>query len=398
MLHLQVNLSLTLTSVREVQLADGVANFLGYIAANWIDEQLRWNTSDYNGLSRLSLTGVDIWSPNFIQLYKIQSDFPLTVAYVMSNGLVTWLVAGELRGLCDQDMRLYPFDHHTCNIDFSEAVHDSSEMTLHPIFSFAQIYANITTGGQWKLGSSKAEVILGTNPEVEATGSMFRVSIILERRPEFLIIHMIIPYLLVSLLNIFTYLTPISSGERISFAITLMLAMIFYTTKFSETVPANSMEVSYTSIFTLLGNTYAAASVASSVVLSKLSTSYTKPVPHWLVKRLAKNWKVHELNRKDRGTETSNERTSNRRQQEIGATHLVTRIHDGRKLQEQKIKGCEGSSSDERFMGPKKYFECTDVVTWKEVADYFDRILFWCNLVLTLGTGVTIIALVLIKS
>ena len=238
----------------------------------------------------------------------------------------------------------------------------------------------------------------GYQSESEATGSMFRVSIILERRPEFLIIHMIIPYLLDSLLNIFTYLTPISSGERISFAITLMLAMIFYTTKFSETVPANSMEVSYTSIFTLLGNTYAAASVASSVVLSKLSTSYTKPVPHWLVKRLAKNRKVHQVNRKDRGTENSNQRTSDRRHQEIGATNLVTRIHDGRKLQGQKIKGCEGSSSEDRFMGPKTHFECTEVVTWKEVADYFDRMLFWCNLIVTLGTGITVIALVLIKS
>jgi hypothetical protein len=51
----------------------------------------------------------------------------------------------------------------------------------------------------------------------------------LKRQPMFFVLNLILPVCLMSILNIFVFLLPADSGERVGYAITVLLAIaVFY--------------------------------------------------------------------------------------------------------------------------------------------------------------------------
>jgi hypothetical protein len=51
-----------------------------------------------------------------------------------------------------------------------------------------------------------------------------------KRRPMFLVISIILPVMFISLLNIFVFILPQESGERVGFAITSLLSIVVFLT------------------------------------------------------------------------------------------------------------------------------------------------------------------------
>lgn len=67
---------------------------------------------------------------------------------------------------------------------------------------------------------------------------MFEIKI--KRRPEFSILNTCIPIICLGILNACVFLIPPESGERVSFAITVLLSFAVFMTIFSSILPKNS--------------------------------------------------------------------------------------------------------------------------------------------------------------
>ncbi|KAJ8318064.1 hypothetical protein KUTeg_003155 [Tegillarca granosa] len=83
--------------------------------------------------------------------------------------------------------------------------------------------------------------IFGYGPKTELLGHVSSATfyLILRRKSTFIIINLLLPIAFLSLINISVFLLPAASGERMSFAITVLLSLAVYVTIVSEKMPSS---------------------------------------------------------------------------------------------------------------------------------------------------------------
>ena len=70
--------------------------------------------------------------------------------------------------------------------------------------------------------------------------AQFQIQLVLARRSTLLMLITILPSVILSILNIMVFLLPPESGERISFTLTLLLALAVFLTIMSDNIPKSS--------------------------------------------------------------------------------------------------------------------------------------------------------------
>ena len=65
----------------------------------------------------------------------------------------------------------------------------------------------------------------------------------IQRRPEFYMAALVFPFLVLYFLSALTFLIPVESGEKISFAMTVLLAQMVVTGSFLQILPASSLHL-----------------------------------------------------------------------------------------------------------------------------------------------------------
>jgi hypothetical protein len=103
-----------------------------------------------------------------------------------------------------------------------------------------------TENGEWAL--LKAETVSGLIDEQFPT---FVIVLELRRRPTFVIVNVILPILFMGLLNVLVFFLPASSGERVSFAMTVLLAIAVFLTLVGDNMPKTSQPMSTICYFLL---------------------------------------------------------------------------------------------------------------------------------------------------
>ena len=67
--------------------------------------------------------------------------------------------------------------------------------------------------------------------------------IILQRRPLFTILTVVLPMIILSVMNTFCYLLPIESGEKIGMSVAIFLTFAVFGSVLSDTMPKNSENI-----------------------------------------------------------------------------------------------------------------------------------------------------------
>lgn len=73
--------------------------------------------------------------------------------------------------------------------------------------------------------------------------SFIQVEVTLARRPTFIVVNIILPIAIMGFLNICVFVLPADSGERMSYAVTILLSMAVYLTIVSDNIPKTSRPV-----------------------------------------------------------------------------------------------------------------------------------------------------------
>lgn len=116
-----------------------------------------------------------------------------------------------------------------------------STVSLHE--SASALSAKFSDNSEWKLVSVRSST------ETTYTTNYISIHLEIERRALFTTCTMIIPLITLSVINAFTFLVPVESGEKASLAITMFLAYGFFVTITRDVLPHNSMQVSYYVIY-----------------------------------------------------------------------------------------------------------------------------------------------------
>jgi hypothetical protein len=104
------------------------------------------------------------------------------------------------------------------------------------------------------------------------------------RRPKYVILKVLIPIVFLNILNLLVFLIPADCGERLSYAITVLLALKVFLTYVNESLPRSSDPMSVLSYYLLSSLAISIFVCFLSIVIVHLNSSKHASIsaPRWL--------------------------------------------------------------------------------------------------------------------
>ncbi|CAG2196702.1 CHRNB4 [Mytilus edulis] len=325
----------------------------GWLEIEWTDELLSWTPSSFGGLRYIYYPQGDVWKPDislqngFSKLDELGSKF--ISVYIDSNGLVNWRPFQVFKSKCDIDSTYFPFDRQTCHLDFEAWSLSSADVHIIQGSKGIVLADDLQKHGEWKIVSSSA-VNLAESHETKV-----RFTIMIQRKSLYAIMNYIIPILLLSILDIFTFKIPVDTGERIGYVITVWLAYAVFLTIISDALPQSSESIPIVSIYIMLQIFIGTVIVIISAIESGCAHRSDDESVYYILKTLTKKC---------------------RKQNEPENSMCLDR-------------GCLTTFANHECLCLEGEEVC---VTWKEAISALDKVLFWvCLIIFVSSTLITLL-------
>ena len=239
-----LSLSLAIRAFNNIDQIDGSINMNIWLRYNW-NSDISWNISNYNNISSINLNtnpdyGTFIWTPD-IYLYNTaerpMTELDLPKANVYSDGYIFWSRPGLIKSTCIFNLTYFPYDQQTCKLKFGSWAYDATEIYLNDRINNSIDLDNYQEHEEWKLIDfyTKKNSIKYSCCENYYHDIEFYYTI--RRKPNYYVLNIILPTFATATLIILTLLVPWNSGERISFAVTVLLSIIVFLLIVSENLP-----------------------------------------------------------------------------------------------------------------------------------------------------------------
>ncbi|XP_060071422.1 acetylcholine receptor subunit beta-like [Ylistrum balloti] len=281
-----INVSLSILTINDMSIKDQTLSMTGYLSLAWLDERLAWyEDSTYDAIKYMFSTETYVWRPallidNAVYGISVISDVN-TPMRIKDKGIVTWTPADIYTVSCESNIMYYPLDIQTCTLSLTSWAYTSNEISLD--FETNPVYLDsYIPNGEWELISTFG-LITGSRSKGDNSFSNVKFSIILRRRPLFHVLNTLFPVALMAVLSAMVFKLPVESGEKIGFALTVLLAYAVYLTLISDNIPSTSVSVCYLSIYLSLILTYGTLSVLCTIlVINFHSRTVEEDIPNWM--------------------------------------------------------------------------------------------------------------------
>lgn len=200
---------------------------------------------------------------------------------------MAWLAPAILKTECRVDVRNFPFDQQTCPMKFGSWTHDGLHIDVQLYQAFGMDVEEYSENREWHLKGAPGErkvTLYNCCPEPYPT---LTFSVIIQRRAMFYVYNLVLPCGLIALLSLFSFYLPPNSGERVSFVITVLLAMSVYMLMVTENMPQSS-EIPLVSKFFMASMCQIALSLAATCLIIKFSNA-KQEMPK-SIRLLVNNW------------------------------------------------------------------------------------------------------------
>lgn len=223
----------------------GVFSWYGVFGQNWEDEYITWNGTE-NGIWYLKMPLKDVWIPKLLikntvktrTFINFDNEFDYETAHVSYyyDGSASMQIGGIIETACVANMYYYPLDKHNCKIELYPEYYEVRFIEILDYDIFKSSLALFEQNSEWNIVNVTTHIKEFTDNGYPAI--VFEMDI--QRKPLFLCIALVMPIILVSFVNIFTFVLPVESGERTSFSVTLFLTFVVVMTMVAESLPSSN--------------------------------------------------------------------------------------------------------------------------------------------------------------
>lgn len=335
---IEVYIGFTLYGITGIDEIEQKLTTTGWLDIGWTDEFLQWTPASYGGLKYIYVPQAMVWKPDislqngFTDLSELGSKF--IQVKISSNGMITWRPFQVFESKCVLDSTYFPFDRQECDLEFVAWSLSREDVILAQGFDGIELSPELKRHGEWEIVSSRA------TDELETDETKVKFTIVIKRKPLFVIINMIMPIILLAVLSIFTFKIPADIGERMGYTVTVWLSFAVFFTIVSGSLPQSSETTPIVSIYILIQLLMGTFTVLISAVESGVTTLKEEEHVYQIFKYLAIRMRK-------------------------------TKVRHSSICENEKEKDTEYMQS----------------VTWKEAIAALDRCLFWiCFLIFTVST------------
>ncbi|XP_062587367.1 neuronal acetylcholine receptor subunit beta-4-like, partial [Saccostrea cucullata] len=242
-----VNLTFTMNSLRNVEERYQYITFMGWFIVTWFDDFLSWNEKEFVGLKSVNIPYTKVWVPDISLYFSETNTHDLGVnpfVSVYSNGLVFWYPGDHYTVECLLDIQKFPFDKQACELRIAAWQTTDWMQKLIPKRRPNEM-KQISENGEWEFIRTDLRSVFV--PEFNMTE--VRYTLFLQRRPLYALVSTVFPVVLLAALNSLAYSLPVTSGERMTYCLTILLAFTVFLTLFEENMPRKSTNIPYLSLY-----------------------------------------------------------------------------------------------------------------------------------------------------
>ena len=221
---LYVDVNLYFDGVLQISEVDQKMTSVGYFEVEWKDPGLTWVYSTHGDVEKIYIPQNDIWKPDLM----IQNGFTTikemgeahNFVAVYDDGEVYWEPTQVFESRCSIDITFFPFDKQTCQLDFEISSFKATEVQIK--YTSGINYGDyFQEHSSWKVLSIRSEI---DNENYYESRISFKI--VIQRKPMYYVINILLPVILLRSLIIFVFAIPVESGEKISYSITLLLDVL----------------------------------------------------------------------------------------------------------------------------------------------------------------------------
>nr|XP_054757890.1 neuronal acetylcholine receptor subunit alpha-9-like [Lytechinus pictus] len=206
----------------------------------WIDEYLQWEPSEWDDIYNITLHIKDIWKPDIALEQNVHKDgISITDTYVIiqHTGLVDWLFPATTTSACKINIMYFPYDIQQCNMTFYPWTLTRTQMRLFGLNDEDALQERFVRNGIWNLTN-----FLPVNESITfkcCPDSFDHVVYMLTftRETSFFNTNIVIPALYLTVLMLIGFWLHPDSGEKITFTVTNLLALILFQQLVAEFMP-----------------------------------------------------------------------------------------------------------------------------------------------------------------
>lgn len=277
-----VYVSLAVIAIQEFDEVLERFSVAGALFLVWNDQNMVWDDKDYDGVDTVFTGYKQVWVPELIltnpseKLESFGKEWQL-IRYD-SNGWASWTPGDLIKATCSIDVRYFPFDTQECSLVMYTWGYLTNEVKL---------IAGSETVETSLLGEHVSWHVVNTTAKTDDVAHVSKITFtfVLKRKPQYVIVNVILPILFLCLLNVLVFALPAESGERVSYAITVLLSIAVFMTIVSDTLPKTSEPLPIISYFMMIDLINSA--IISLFTVLNLRIYHKKedaPIPNWLIR------------------------------------------------------------------------------------------------------------------
>ncbi|XP_049916746.1 5-hydroxytryptamine receptor 3A-like [Epinephelus moara] len=240
MIHIQMSIY-GILDVREID-QTFVTNIWVYMG--WKNGRIHWNPLKFCGIQEITVPKDLLWRPDLTieEVTEKDKSPPTPFLTVKWHGLVEFRNDLVLVSSCRMQIFKFPFDIQSCNLSFKSGVYSDKEI------KFAA-ESNATKNTQWSLEVMRTQyewLFIGmtvkekTINNFSCNQSMIVYTITMRRRSVLYIVNFILPVLFFFCLDLASFLISDTGGEKLSFKVTVLLAVTVMQLILNDILPCSS--------------------------------------------------------------------------------------------------------------------------------------------------------------
>ncbi|KAL3888404.1 hypothetical protein ACJMK2_000772 [Sinanodonta woodiana] len=256
-----------LLSMQDFDEVEEKLSIVAGMGITWNDANMVWDPSLFDNITKVFFSYKDVWVPDLVlsnpydEISSFGEDWQ-RIAYTY-DGTASWPTGNVMHTKCSVDVRFYPFDSQTCKISLYPWGYSYTEVMLHTVSDQIQT-SQYDDGGSWELRSTS------TKSFVNVVWASAEFTLTFKRKPTYVIVNVILPIIFLGLLNVLVFVLPPESGERVSYAITVLLAVSVFLTIIGDNLPKTSEPMAFMSYFLVFDLAFSALIMLLTVLNLKL--------------------------------------------------------------------------------------------------------------------------------